>query len=81
MIVIESPTSAVQLATLVHPATESESVIVTVPPPLGPTVVTAVAVTATVFAKLAVSVSPAVGVRTQGFVVPVQLPPDQPVKR
>ena len=71
-----SPTSATQLVTAVQPASELESVIVTVPLPAW------AALIVTVSAKLAVSLSAvAVVVSLHGLVVPVQLPPDQPVKR
>jgi hypothetical protein len=78
VIVIESPTSATQLVTLVQPASESPSVIVAVPLP-APLVVVLIV---TVFAKFAVSVSPVEPAgNTQGLVDPVHVPPDQPVKR
>ena len=67
-----------QLSKPVHPASGLESVIETVPEPLGPLVV---AVIVAVLAKLAVSVSVLEALKVQGLVVPVQVPPDQPVNR
>jgi hypothetical protein len=67
-----------QLSTPVQPASGLESVIETVPEPLGPLVV---AVIVAVLAKLAVSVSVFEALNLQGLVVPLQVPPDQPVKR
>jgi hypothetical protein len=78
VIVIESPTSARQLLTLVQPASGSLSVIVTLPLPVP---VVAVAMV-TVLAKVAVSVSPLEpAAKVHGSVVPLQAPPDHPVKR
>jgi hypothetical protein len=78
VIVIESPTSARQLVTLVQPASESLSVIAALPLPLPVVAVVIV----TVFAKFAVSVSPLEPAENeQGLVDPVHVPPDQPVKR
>ena len=75
MTVIESPESARQLETLVQLAIGFESVSVAVPPPL------TAAATVYVVAKLAVSVSVFAALNVQGTVVPLQVPPDQPVKR
>jgi hypothetical protein len=76
-IVIESPTSARQLALFVQPASGSMSVIVAVPEPL-PAVA---AVIVTVWAKLAVSVSSLAAGKLQALPVVGQVPPDQFVKR
>jgi hypothetical protein len=75
VIVIASPTSATQLVSPLQPASELESLIVAVPLPL------TAAVIVTVLAKFAVSVSALEALNLQGLVVPVQVPPDQPVKR
>jgi hypothetical protein len=78
VIVTVSPSSATQLVTLVQPASESLSVIVTVPLPLPVVAVLMVAV----LAKVAVSVSPLEpAAKVHGLVVPLHVPPDQPVKR
>src|ERR1019366_9818869 len=71
VIVIESPTLARQLETLLQPAIGFESLIVAVPLP-----VTA-AVIVTVLTKFAVSVSVAEAVNLQGFEGPEQVPPGQ----
>jgi hypothetical protein len=73
--VIASPTSAAQLVTPPQPASGSLSLIVAVPP------APAALVIVTVLAKFAVSVSVRASVKVQGLAVPLQLPPDQPVKR
>ena len=76
VIVIASPTSATQVVTLVQPASGSASVIVAAPLPLVAVVID------TVLAKLATSVLPLVpALNLHGDVVPLQAPPDQPVKR
>jgi hypothetical protein len=77
VIVIESPTSATQVVTLVQPASELLSVIDAPPEPLPAVAVLIV----TVFAKLAVSVSVFVGAKLQVLPEVGQLPPDQLVKR
>jgi hypothetical protein len=78
VIVTESPTSAAQVVTLVQPASELLSVIVTVPLPLPAVAVPIVAV----LAKFAVSVSPLEPAeKVHGLVDPLHVPPDQPVKR
>jgi hypothetical protein len=77
VIVIASPTSARQLVTPLQPAREFPSVIFAVPLPVPPTA----AVIVTVLAKLAVSVSVLDAVNVHGLDVPLQVPPDQPVKR
>jgi hypothetical protein len=75
VIVIESPTLARQLLTLVQPAFEFESVIVAVPLPLTEAVIV------TVLAKFAVSVSVFEALNEQGFETPAQVPPDQLARR
>jgi hypothetical protein len=75
VIVTVSPSSATQLVTLVQPASVSLSVIVTVPLPLAAVLMVAV------LAKFAVSVSPEPAEKVHEVVVPLHVPPDQPVKR
>ena len=75
VIVTESPTSATQVVTPLQPA--ALSLIVALPLPLPLVLVLIV----TVWAKLAVSVSPLLPAsNVHGFVVPLQLPLVKPVK-
>jgi hypothetical protein len=77
VIVIASPTSARQLVTPLQPASELESLIFAVPLPAPASAVLIV----TVLTKVAVSVSALDAVNVHGLDVPLQVPPDQPVKR
>ncbi|HEY1775854.1 MAG TPA: hypothetical protein VGG41_06810 [Solirubrobacteraceae bacterium] len=77
VIVIASPTSATQLVTPLQPARELPSAISAVPLPVPPTALVMV----TVLAKVAVSVSVFEAVNVHGLAWPLQVPPDQPVKR